>query len=161
LGGDGAEDLAEARRLAEWLPEIDKLWALRQDAVAAARAARERAQTEEFRGRYEAAGSRMQEADTALVKERLREARRLHGAAEQDYRDVLTALNEHLAGLLTRGKADLEAGRFTAAAEQFQAMLKIRPGDAATAQLARRADIGGRIARVQELNRSRDRGQAL
>jgi formylglycine-generating enzyme required for sulfatase activity len=161
LEGDGAEGLAAARRLAEQLPEIDKLFALRQDAVAAAKAARESAQTEEFRGRYEAAGLRVQEADTALVKARLSDARRLYHAAEQDYREILTALNEHLAGLLARGKAELDAGRFTAAVERSQAVLKIRPGDAPAAPLARRAEIGGRLARVQEHDRSGEREEAL
>jgi formylglycine-generating enzyme required for sulfatase activity/serine/threonine protein kinase len=161
LDGDGEEGLAEARRLAGRLPEVRKLLAQRRGVVEVAREAHDAARSDEFRPRYEAAEDRLQAADAALVKERMVDAGRIYTEAADAFRAVLAALNEQIGTLLARGKADLEAGRFAAAGERFQAVLKIRPGDAAAAQLARRAEIGGRLAQVSEHDRSGEREEAI
>jgi formylglycine-generating enzyme required for sulfatase activity len=161
LAGDGDEGLAEAQWLAGRLEEIKKLCAMRRDVVEAARAARDSAPVEEFRPRYEEAGVRVQEADAALVRDRFLDAGRLYRSAEKDYRDILSELKKYIDVLLARGKVDLEAERFAAAAERFQAVLKARPGDAVAAQLARRAEIGGRLAQLKEHDRSGEHEEAL
>ena len=160
LDGDGEEGLVEARRLAGRLPEVRKLLTQRGVVVEAARGARDAARADGFRPRYEAAEERLQEADAALVKDRLVDAGRIYSEAADAFHAVLAALNEYIHALLTRGKTDLEAERFTAAAERFQAVLKVRPGDATAAQLARRAEIGGRLAQVKEHDRSGEREEA-
>jgi tetratricopeptide (TPR) repeat protein len=160
LHGVGEEGLAEARRLAGLLPEVRRLLAQRRGVVEAAREARGAARSDDFQPRYQAAEDRLQAADAALVKDRLVDARRIYSEAADAFRAVLVALNEHIDALLARGKADLNAERFAAAAERFQAVRKIRPGDATAGQLARRAEIG-LIAWVKEHDQAGEREEAL
>ena len=146
LEGDGAEGLAEARRLADQLPAIDQVLAVRREHRDGPAAKVGSQMDDGLRERHETAMARLQEGDSALVEDRLGAARRLYDAAVTDFCEALLAL----------GKTDLEAGRFAAAGERFQAVLKVRPGDA-TAD--RWAEIGGRLAQVKELHRSGDRAR--
>ncbi len=50
---------------------------------------------------------------------------------------------------------------YEASESKDRAALKLRPGDETAAELARRAEIGGRIAKVREFERSGDRDEAL
>ena len=129
------------------------MWWRRQEA-------RDAARSDEFQPRYQAAKDRLQAADAALVKDRLVDAGRIYSEAATRSAPSWSALNEHIDALLARGKADLNAERFAAAAERFQAVRKIRPGDATAGQLARRAEIG-LIARVKEHDQAGERDEAL
>ena len=161
LEGDGTAGLDEARRLAVQLPKVEKLLDVRRDVIAAARDARDCLQSDAFRDRCDAAGARLDEADAALARDRLSDAGRIYPEAAKQYRELLTELNEHIARLISRGKADLDAGQFTDAEKRFQAVLKIRPADATAAGLARQAKIGAGIAEVKDHDRSGERDQAL
>jgi len=161
VNGDGAEGLAEAQRLASRLPEIEKLLSLRQEVVKTGRLATTSEQVDELRARSEEAVARLQEADGALVRDRLGDARRLYTAAANLERTLLTELNRHVDGLLSSATSALEDGRYEASESKARAALKLRPGDEAAAELARRAEIGGRIAKIREYERSGDGDQAL
>jgi len=159
--GGGSEGLAEAQRIAGRLPEIEKLLSLRQEVVTTARLATASEQVDELRARSEEAAARLQEADGALIRDRLGDARRLYTAAANLERTLLTELNRHVDGLISSATGALEAGRFEAAEAKVTAALKLRPGDDAATELARRVEVGARIAKVRAYERSGDRDEAL
>jgi tetratricopeptide (TPR) repeat protein len=135
LEGDGAEGLAETQRVAALLPKLEQLLSLRRAAVEAASSAGECAQAGGFRGRYEAASSRLQEGDAALTKERLTDARRLYRLAERDFGAVR---NEYVAYLVAAGKHALDTGKnYDTAITDLQKALEVDPTLRLSADLAR------------------------
>jgi hypothetical protein len=160
LEGDGAEGLAEADRVAGRLDEIDKLLSSRQSVVKAAQMGSASEQVDGLRARYAAAGERLQEADGALMRDRLADSRRLYATAASQYQAILDELNGHIDGLIASATGSLKAGKFDAALVKARAALKLRPGEDAE-ELVRRAEIGGPIARIRESERSGERDDAL
>jgi len=140
LEGEGEEGLAEARRMAERLPRIEKLLGQRRGVVDAAQKAKESAGVESLRPRYVAATAKLREADAALVKGQLENGPQLYLDAGQGFRDLVAGLNEHIAGLLAAGKRELEAGRPEGALEKAQQVLALRPEDEGAQELKKRAE---------------------
>ncbi len=140
LEGEGEEGLAEARRMAERLPQIEKLLGQRRGVVDAAQKAKESAGVESLRPRYVAATAKLREADDALVKGQLEDGPQLYLDAGQGFRDLVAGLNEHIAGLLAAGKRELEAGRPEGALEKAQQVLALRPEDEGAQELKKRAE---------------------
>jgi formylglycine-generating enzyme required for sulfatase activity len=161
LKGDGSDGLAEAQRVAEQLPEIEKLFLLRDAVLKAAEKGQPSTQVAELKPRYEAAGGRLHVADQSLVQDRMVDAGRFYKDSASEYRVLTVDLKTLIESLLASANSELEAKRYESAAESSQAILKIRPDDATALGLARRANIEGGIAKVREHSRSGETEEAL
>jgi tetratricopeptide (TPR) repeat protein len=131
LEEDGGEGLAEARRVAELLPEMERLIDLRSQAIQPASAVRSLAAlSDELGGDVAAIDTRIREADTILLRDHLGQARRYYQEVADRSRRALGRATALAEGLLDAGEVALATKKFEDAAAAFDQILSLRPREA-------------------------------
>ena len=127
LRDDGADGLAEARIIDEWMSKIDPLIQLRRKLTQTKMASRTFAGIPELKQTFEEVDQLVQEADNSLVQARLSDARHLYERAAERSSKATTLAAAHLSRLLDEGNKWLKTKSFDKAVAQFEQLIALRP----------------------------------